>query len=128
MNILTRDQILAKQELAHEEKAVPEWGGSVLVWELSGAERDELEIESTITDDFGIEQQDRKNVRARLVAKAIKDESGKPYFTPDDIEALGKLSGSALDRIFWVARKLSKFSIRDIEDLEKNSRSVPQGS
>jgi hypothetical protein len=128
MNILTRDQILAKQELAHEGVKVPGWGGSVLVWELTGTERDELEMESAITDDFGIEQRDTKNVRARLIAKAIKDENGNPYFTTHDIEALGKLSGKAIDKLFWVARRLSEYSVKDIEDLEKNSQSVPQGS
>ena len=40
---LTRDQILAVSDIQTEEVHVPEWGGTVLVRGLTGAERDEFE-------------------------------------------------------------------------------------
>jgi hypothetical protein len=121
--MLTRDQIIGADDLKHEEVEVPEWSGSVILWELTGTERDELETDSIVTDDLGNEQYTKVNVRARMVAFAVKDEAGKRLFSVADVEALGKKNGRTLDRLFWIARRLSKLDKRDIEDLEKNSQS-----
>jgi len=43
MGLLTRDAILEAQDLQHEEVYIPEWGGSVRVRTLTGAERDAFE-------------------------------------------------------------------------------------
>ena len=43
MKALTRDEILGADDLKTESVKVPEWGGTVLVRELTGAERDEWE-------------------------------------------------------------------------------------
>lgn len=118
---LTRDQIIAQrqQPLRTEIVTVPEWGGDVIVREMSGRERDAFEAE--FVDDKGNRRADAMfNIRARLVAASVVDDEGQTVFYPSDVEMLGELSAAALDRVFTVARQLSGFTERDIDDLAKN--------
>jgi len=124
MAILTREQILDAHDLKKIEVKVPEWGGSVFVKTLTATERDRFES--------AIYHHKTKikiaNVRARLAALAVIDEKGVRLFTPDDIVALGKKSATALDRVFQAACKLNKMTPDDVEELEKNSASIPAAS
>jgi hypothetical protein len=118
---LTREQIIAQREqpLRTEVVSVPEWGGDVIVRELSGRERDAFEAE--FVDDKGRRRLDAMfNIRARLVAASVVDEKGQTMFFPSDVEMLSDLSAAALDRVFTAARQLSGFTERDIDDLAKN--------
>lgn len=127
MAILTREQILQAQDLRTEEVPVPEWGGSVLVRGMTGAERDAFE--ASIVEMHGKNSQvNMANVRAKLAARTIVDEAGERLFTEKDIEALGKKNATALQRIFEVAQRLSGIGQADIEELVKNSTGGPNGS
>lgn len=122
MPLLTREQILGATDIITEVVPVPEWGGEVLVRSLSGAERDRFE--ASIVDVRGKRRSvNLLNVRARLVALAIVDESGQQVFRAGDVEALGAKSAAALSRVFDAAQRLSGLSDDDVEELEKNSRS-----
>ena len=123
MPILKRDEILNKDDREKKEIEVPEWGGSVIVQALSAAERDSWETGDVVKDDFGNYTNNTVNVRARLVAKCCVNEAGERIFSDADVELLGKKAGAVVDRLFWVARRLSKLSNKDIEDLEKNAGS-----
>lgn len=119
--MLSRDSILNKPpQFPREEVPVPEWGGSVMVRCLSGAERDKLEVEWESTR--------RVNFRARLVAYATCDDQGKPLFLPNDIPSLGQQPASALSRICDVAFRLNAFTRADVEELEKNSGTDPSAA
>ena len=104
---LTRDQILAADDLPRETVAVPEWGGDVIVRALTGQERDEYEVAmgralNDADKGRGI------NMRARLVAMALIDAEGNRLFNHEShVERLGRKSGRALDRVFEVAQRLS---------------------
>lgn len=122
MPLLTREQILGATDIITEVVPVPEWGGEVLVRSLSGAERDRFE--ASIVDVRGKRRSvNLLNVRARLVALAIVDESGQQVFRAGDVEALGAKSAAALSRVFDAAQRLSGLSDDDVEELKKNSRS-----
>lgn len=122
MNTLTRDQILQCADIQTESVEVPEWGGAVLVKGLSGAERDSLE--AAIVEVRGRKQRlHLENTMARLVAMSVVDENGKRLFTNGDIEALGKKSSAALQRVCQVAQRLSGLTQDDLEDMSKNSES-----
>lgn len=119
--MLTRDQIIARREipLRTQTVSVPEWGGDVVVRELTGRERDAFE--ATFVDDKGRRREDAMlNIRARLVAASCVDDKGQTLFYPSDVELLADLSAAALDRVFTMARQLSGFTERDIDDLAKN--------
>lgn len=116
LQMLTREEILAKRELPREE--VEAWGGKVTVRALTGRERDEFE-ESLIGDrKTGVAN--LSNVRAKLVAKTIVDSAGKRIFSDADIAELGDLDASELQKCFEVAQRLSGLTTKDVEELAKN--------
>ena len=116
---LSREHILNTSDLPREEVQVPEWGGSVFVRCLTGTERDAIEARYA--------RDGQKNLRAQVAAASICDEAGKALFTVADVEALGRKSVSALDRISTVSNRLSKFSGKDVEELAGNSSANPPG-
>jgi hypothetical protein len=61
------------------------------------------------------------NVRARLVAATVCDRDGNLLFTNDDLSAISKKAGCALDRIFAAAAKHNRITPADIEELKKGS-------
>ncbi len=121
--ILNRDQILTAVDQKVEPVEVPEWGGTVLVRGLTGAERDGYEAEMVSRRGKKVEF-NLQNARAKLCARSIVDEHGVRLFNDDeDMLALGKKNAAALERVFEVARRLSGLTEDDVEELTKNSGS-----
>ena len=120
MSLLSRDDILNKDDRKTEEVHVPEWGGSVLVRSLSGRERDEFEA-STVKIKQGKQEQNYDNFRARFVALCVVDESGQRLFkTRQEVQMLGNKSVAALQRVFNKAQELNGMSEQDVEDLTES--------
>lgn len=101
--MLTKDAILAAQDLPAEDVDVPEWGGAVRVRGMTAAERDGFE--TTCFDGKG--KLIVPNFRAQLVARCVVDEAGARIFGDAEIDVLGGKSGAAVDRLFDVALRLS---------------------
>lgn len=120
---LTKDDILALDDLPRESVDVPEWGGTVYVRTLTGTERDAFEA-SVMAPRKGA-RMNTANIRARLGVLCIVDENGERLFSDRDAIELGKKSAPALDRIFTAAQRLNGLSAEDIEELVKNSDSDP---
>lgn len=117
MTMLTREQILAADDLPSEIVEVPEWGGSVRVRTLTGRERDTMGaalMGSSGKPNFA--EFDR-----RLVAASMVDENGNPLFGQDEIEALGRKSSLALQRVAAVAQRLNGITEAKIEAAAGNS-------
>lgn len=123
--MLSRDQILQAQDSKTAEVSVPEWGGTVLVRSMSGAERDAFERQQYELAKMG---QLGDNMRARMVAFCVVDTQGNRLFSDDDIQALGQKSGIALERVVKAARTLNKLDDADIEATAKNSAPSPADS
>lgn len=123
---LTREAILAAADLPTEECDVPEWGGVVVVRGLTGEGRDAWEASTTVVRGKMLVR-DTANIRAKLVAHCVIDhETGEPAFTQQDVHALGKLSGVALNRVWAVACRLSGIGQEeDMEELEGKSPAPP---
>ncbi len=109
-------QILEKDDLPLEPVEVPEWGITLYVKTMTGAERDRWELQQAES-----RRRNRINLRASLVAITACDSNGDLVFSPDDVEALGRKSAAALDRIAEVAMRLNHLLPDDLEKLEKNS-------
>jgi len=125
--ILSREQILQQVTLKREEVEIPEWGGSVLVRELTAAERDSYE-NSLLETKKGLNgkpeiRPNLKNVKAKMASIVLIDEAGNRLFKDADALQLGNLSASALNRIVDVAERLSGLTKKDVEELEGNSES-----
>lgn len=122
MKVLGREDILQADDVVIEKVEVPEWGGAVCVRGLTGSERDAFEESIFITSGKSTKV-NFKDARAKLLVKAICDESGAPLFSKGDIENLGAKSASALQRVWEKARDLSGLSDEDVDELVGNSES-----
>jgi hypothetical protein len=120
--MLSKKAILAAPDIKSELVHVPEWGGDVMVFGMTGSQRDEFE--ASIVEMRGQSQVlHMQNLRAKLCALTIRDEDGRRMFDSDEVDALGAKSAQALQRIFEVAQRLSSVTPKDMEDLAKNLES-----
>jgi hypothetical protein len=110
---LSKSAILEAEDLPRREVHVPEWGGSVFIRMMTGSERDAFE-ERQIKAPY-------RDLRARLAAAVCCDEAGNLLFGENDLPALCKKSGRALDRVFSAASRHNGLTSADIEELKKNS-------
>lgn len=116
MSLLSKQDILKNADSKTIDMDVPEWGGSVRITTMSGFARDRFES-SVIGKNGGV---NHVNIRAKLVAACLVDDKGELMFKEKDIDALGRKSCKALDRIFEEAQKLNGIGDTEIEDLAKN--------
>lgn len=110
--LLGRDAILAAEDLPHVDVAVPEWGGTVRVRAMTGAERDAFSEQ--------LRDAEGKQYPIRLVAACAVDEAGKKIFWPQDVAELERKSAVALDRVATAAQRLNGVGQAAVEAAEKN--------
>lgn len=107
-----RETILAADDLKKEAVNVLEWNATLYVRTMKAREREQFEAScgngKTLQD-----------IRQKLIIFTVCDESGNLLFNIDDIEALSKKSGAALDRLFSASIALNKIRNEDIEELKK---------
>jgi hypothetical protein len=114
LNALLSKADILKAKVAFEYVDVPEWGGKVLVQEMTGAQRaawEELNIKERGT---------LAHYYARLVAISVVDEDGNRLFDDSDVPVLLTLHGSAINKVAGVAFRLSKLGADDVKEAEKN--------
>jgi hypothetical protein len=116
--LLTKDQILQADDTQYRDVDVPEWGGSVRLRAISGADRDQYEMAMARAREKG--NLDKANFRAVLLSRSICDEGLKPIFQPRDIHELGKKNARILDKLFDVAAELAGIREADKEEAEEN--------
>jgi len=117
--LLNKEQIKSVSDLETQDVEVPEWGGTVRLKSLTGAERDRFEA-SVVQGQGRNTTVNMQNLRAKLVAQSAIGEDGKPLFTEDDVKWLGEKSAKALNRLFNAAQSLSGLSESDVKELAGN--------
>lgn len=127
MSLLSKSDIFGADDRRTEDVYVPEWGGTVRLRGLTGAERDAYEASMLKRDRSGRQVEDLRNARARLIALSAITEDGTPLFDQNDVAALGRRSAAALNRLFDVACRLSGLSEDDVKELEGNSEPAQSG-
>lgn len=120
MPILTRELILSANDRKTETVSVPEWGGDVIVSVMSGEQRDAYESMIMSVDAKGKAVQRLENLRAKLVACCVVDESGNLIFQADDVVLLGRKSAAALQRVYDAAVRINRVTEDGVEDAAKN--------
>jgi hypothetical protein len=130
MGLLSKGVIAQVKDLTIEEVEVPEWGGSVRVRTMTGADRDAFENSMVTADAKGNRKAEMSNMRAKLCAMTLVDDAGNPMFatSKEGIDFLSGKSAAALDRIFKVAQRLNGLGVDAIEDAGKNSLPEASGS
>lgn len=123
--LLNREAILAADDLPYEDVEIPEWGGSVRVWQMDGLTRDKFRrfvagLKETEYDNYRIE--------AWVAVHTVGDANRQMLFADSDIETLLKKSATALDKLAAVSLRVNVLAMPDVEALAKNSEPSPSGS
>ena len=84
---LSKDAILAADDLPKETVHIEEWGGDVIVRGMTGSERDQWE-ESLQRRKGKNDEMNLKNIRAELLCMVLVDEHGERIFSQKDIDAM----------------------------------------
>jgi hypothetical protein len=113
---MTREDIIALDDLKKEKVSIPEWGGDFFVSEMTGNMRDSWEQSLMEKDSKG----NIKAARAKLVVATLTDDQGVHIFKDSDIDVVGKKSSTILDKICMVAQRLNKLTIEDVMEMKKN--------
>lgn len=119
MSLLDRAAIVAalgSLALKTEDVAVPEWGGTVRVQEMTGTQRDAYG-RSMIGPDGKANFSDST---ARLVAASVVGDDGKPLFTTEDVVLLGQSGASALGRVYEAAVRVNGMGDSAVEAAQGN--------
>lgn len=120
MALLTRDEILAVDDRSYEEVDCPEWGGTVRLRSITGAERDAYE-QSLIQQRGNSRQMNLRNARAKLIVLCAVDEAGRRLFSGEaDVNALSRKNAKPLDRLFDACRKIAGLSDDDVDRLTED--------
>jgi hypothetical protein len=110
--ILSRDEILAANDLPTEEVPTPEWfeDGAVLVRALSAAEWIAVGRQTMHKDgatDDATDDGRMLDLMIKIPALCIVDARGQRLFTDADLDALGRKNMLPLKRIMDVVQRLS---------------------
>jgi hypothetical protein len=91
--------------------------GLVSLCGLSASGRDlwEQEIYAQRDKKMGV-----KNIRASLVVRCITTEAGVRMFTDAEIDQVGSMPASVIDKLYEHCQRLSGLGAKDAEELEKN--------
>jgi hypothetical protein len=119
--ILDKAAILAADDLETVEVPVPEWGGTVRVRMMTGADRDAFELSMIVFNDDGSRKPNWGSYRARLVAFTLVDDQGNRMFAEDEIAHVAGKSAAVISRIFEAAEKLNGLGESAVGKAEKNS-------
>lgn len=100
MQSLTREQILAADDLRLERVDALEWGGCVYVRMLTAAEALQFHAD-------GQKDEHKEDALFRIAALTIVDENGNRLFTVDDAKDLAGKSHAVIQRICQRAMELN---------------------
>jgi hypothetical protein len=106
MGYLSRNDVLQSEDFETTEVEVPEWGGTLLVRELSAAEIERIGF-------GGMDSKGNRDVRAaeglrmRIITWAAIAEDGSQLFNKGDVEKLATKSGKVVARVFNAIQALS---------------------
>lgn len=114
--MLNANDILSVNDTQVKELEIPEWGGTVYIKTMTGAERDRFEMDCAQLASGNYP----KLFRARFACTILCDENGKRLFKDGDAEKLANKAGSALDKILEEGMAFNAVSDEDVKELEKN--------
>jgi len=108
--MLTREQILAINDLPLKEVHVPEWGGSVYVKAMSMADAKKA---------FAFEDKDHDTRILRNVILGVCDKDGKPLFTDADMDQLYSKNFHVCCRLAKEVNEHNQVDMNAVDALEK---------
>jgi hypothetical protein len=111
---LTKQQILDAQDRKRKTIVVPEWGGEVVIAELSA-----MDVERWRKGAEPSEEMDGEaGIYLRLLAASIEGEDGSPLFEPTDLAALGGKNSKVIKRLFGEIVRLSALGDEGADEIK----------
>lgn len=112
-----RETILAKDDISTEMIEIPEWGVTIEVRGMNGADRSAI-LDRAANDDSGRVGFQQMYVET-VIATAFDPETGEKVFTDDDRDVLLTKNAAALDRLATVGMRLSGMNAEAQDDAVK---------
>jgi len=109
--LLTKESILKSSDLKTADVDVPEWGGTVRVRTMTGADRQAFYKQTTSKDGTP------KNMLEFLIVATVVDDKGEQLFTVADVSALAAKSSLALQRVWDKAAEINGLTQKSVEDI-----------
>jgi len=134
MALLNRNQILEAKDIKTKVIPVPEWGGDIMIKQLSAKEYNDITMNmvnirkmaakqlslkknSDENLEDAINELAIKNQKILLIIKSVVDENMKPLFSEADMELLYQKNTNVIDRII---AEIEDFNSVSTEDTKKN--------
>jgi hypothetical protein len=117
---LSKEQILAADDMGLLKLSVPEWGGDVYIRVMTVGERDAYENEWQRKRDTGVD-----DFRTKFLVRCLVDEKGNRLFDNNDVIRLSQKSARVMNRVWLAAMEHNNLSDQSIEELAKNSDPGP---
>lgn len=113
-----RDQIIAADDIELELVEIPEWGVTILVKSMTGAERGQM-LKAVTTKDGQVDIS--KAISDVLIFTAHDPETEERIFTLADRDLLNEKSGAAIQKAAEVGMRLSGLMPTSIDESGKDS-------
>ena len=130
MAILSREQLLAKQELKVEKVKLST--GETHVRQMNGREKNRFELTLGHWEDDSADSAKQRYVRtledfrAKLAVHTLCDKAGVLLLKPEDVDVLSEnMSAADLERIADKAQSINAITDLDREKMVKNSGGAP---
>lgn len=116
---LSREDILGAP-LKRRTLEVPEWGGKVILQEMTGTEREAFE-EAVISTNGTDPAANKGNIRGWMASFSLVDNDGNRLFAgAEGAAALGKTSGSALVMVCAEIQEMNAIGDEEVEELTED--------
>lgn len=112
---LTKEQILAAEDMGLLKVAVPEWGGDIFIRVMTVGERDAYENEWQKKKETGVD-----DFRTKFLVRCIVDEKGNRLFDNGDVVRLSQKSARVMNRLWLAAMEHNNLSDDSLEEVAKN--------
>lgn len=113
---MLKNQIFKAQDVKLEAVEVPEWGVTLHVKTLSGAERAKLRSISDALSKSGRESE----ADTHLLILSACDAQGNKVFNDNDFTALNEKNASVITRVAMAALKVNGLGEQAVEEAKKN--------
>jgi len=120
---ISKESILGSSAVGYRSETVevPEWGGSVVVRELTARDADGYHASLIRINPNGSHQFDMTNHRCELLVRCIRNDQGKRIFSDTDANKLGDQPSTLIDRLYAVAQRVTGI---DNSEAVKNAKNA----
>lgn len=118
---LNLNDIIQATNVKEKQFEVPEWGGHIIIREMTAEARDAYEQSLFVANEKGEFERNLSNARAKLIAACVVGPDGQRMFqTEQHVKALGNMPVSVVDKVFTACQEINALSADDVKELAGN--------